>query len=155
MGGGHGEGGGCRQTLNPRSRLRQVGFMFPLPASKRRGNTLKGLQDFALRGVATIWPWLSDMCRIRLTAVKRKPESLLVQAARFRVCLQGLTPKMCRGSEAGSYLRLKYFSCIAQLSRKKEHLKRFAILCHKIDGHNLALTVLHVPHSLDSGEEEP
>jgi len=37
-------------------------------AAEPRGNHLKGLQDFFLKGKARIWAWLSHMRRIRSTA---------------------------------------------------------------------------------------
>ena len=38
------------------------------PATKRRGDNLKGFQNFGLNAKARIWPWQSQMCHIRLTA---------------------------------------------------------------------------------------
>ena len=37
-------------------------------ASARKGNNLKGFEDFRLKVKARIWPWLSYMCRICSTA---------------------------------------------------------------------------------------
>ena len=36
---------------------------------------------------------------------------------------------------------------------EKQHLETFQAMLPGIQGHNLAMTVLHVPHSLDSGPE--
>jgi hypothetical protein len=35
--------------------------------SKRKGNNLKGSEDFSLKPKARIWPWPSGMCHIRST----------------------------------------------------------------------------------------
>ena len=41
----------------------------PLTASVRRGNNYNSFKDFHLKAKAGIWPWLSNMCHIRLTAI--------------------------------------------------------------------------------------
>ena len=38
------------------------------PASERRGNNLKGCQDFYLKTKVRIWLWLHDVCRILSTS---------------------------------------------------------------------------------------
>ena len=106
--------------------------------------TWEQLKDFCLKAKYRVWPWLSYMRHIRSTADARKTADTTwdqpldgpawhAYQARFKLILN---PAPCKQDRNGNKLII------------------FQGLQPESQGKSLALTVLCVPHSLDSGSTQ-
>ena len=107
----------------------------------RKGKTFTGFQDFYLKAKARMWPCLSYMCHVHSTAESLNAAPLPKQERAREWAAKDAGLRLAWDRREAEHLHV----------RRGNTFTGFEGLLPESQGHNLAVPVLYVPYSLDSG----